>query len=765
MAVGMIGADDFRRFIASRLGCEPPLRLEPGRFVRFPTNGKLGDSAGWAKLFPDCEGGIVGDFRSGETWTWQAKRARPFTEEEMRAWRERIERERREAQRQREREENEAAAKARAIWTGAKEAPADHPYLRAKKVPPLGLKLYQGPALVINGLDVRGAVIMPLRNVANEIRSLEFIAADGQKRFLPGASYRGSYFALGKPGDVMAICEGAATALSIHTIARVPVRAAGSTGNLLAVAQAMRAKAPDAKVIVCADNDCETDGNPGVAKATEAARAVGGLLAVPDFGPDRPEGATDFNDLARLRGPEAVLSYIKVAMEALSPAPEAARGDASAPARGAPQPDAKNAPAGAVAAKEWPEPLDESAFYGLAGEIARAIEPNTEADPAALLLQVLVAFGVLVGRGPHVRVEGDEHHLNLFALLVGETSKARKGTSWGRVREIFSRVADWPNVVSGLSSGEGLKYAVRDPTERVERDKATGNAQRVQVDPGIADKRRLVVEAEFAQVLRQGARAGNTLSATIRSAWDTGRLATLTKNDPVTATGAHISIIGHITADELRAELTATDSANGFANRFLFMCVRRSKVLPFGGGSIVVDVVSGFASRIARAVAGARKLKAVPMTEAARQAWVAVYPTLSAGHPGLFGAVTARAEAQCLRLALVYALMDEVTPDEVTQIDRPHLLAALALWERAEASARHIFGDALGDPVADEILRALRGAGSAGLTRTAIRDLFRRHQSTERIGAALELLARRSLAECETRPSDGGRPAEVWLCM
>jgi hypothetical protein len=218
--------------------------------------------------------------------------------------------------------------------------------------------------------------------------------------------------------------------------------------------------------------------------------------------------------------------------------------------------------------KAWPEKFDEAAYCGLAGEIARVIEPITESDPAAILLQVLVAFGALVGRGPHVPIEGDQHHGNLFALIVGETSKARKGTSWGRVRELFSRAADWPPVVDGLSSGEGLKWAVRDRTLKTERDKQ-GVRQEVETDPGVTDKRLLVVEAEFAQVLRQATRAGNTLSATIRSAWDSGNLRTLTRNDPITATGAHISIIGHITADELRADLTATDSANGFANRFL----------------------------------------------------------------------------------------------------------------------------------------------------------------------------------------------------
>jgi hypothetical protein len=242
-------------------------------------------------------------------------------------------------------------------------------------------------------------------------------------------------------------------------------------------------------------------------------------------------------------------------------------------------------------AAPWPDALAESAYQGLFGDIARAIEPDTESDPAAILVQVIVAFGALVGRGPHVRVEGDEHHLNLFIVLAGDTSKARKGTSWSRVRELFSQIRTWPRVVNGLSSGEGLKYHVRDAIMKLERDKRTGRTEEVLIDPGVDDKRLLVVESEFAQVLRQGARAGNTLSATIRAAWDTGVLMTLTKNDPITATGAHISIIGHITIDELRSELTATDSANGFANRFLFMCVKRSKLLPFGGSPLSAETL------------------------------------------------------------------------------------------------------------------------------------------------------------------------------
>jgi hypothetical protein len=190
------------------------------------------------------------------------------------------------------------------------------------------------------------------------------------------------------------------------------------------------------------------------------------------------------------------------------------------------------------------------------------------------------------------------------------------------------------------------------------------------------------------------------------------------------------------------------------------MCTRRSKALAFGGQPIPEATVSRFAARIARAAGKARERGAVEFTDTAREVWAKVYPTLSEGHPSLLGAVTARAEAQCLRLAMAFALLDESA-----QIDLAHLRAAIAVWERAEASARYIFGAALGDSVADEILRALKVAGTAGLTRTGIRDLFKRHRSAERIGAALELLRRRGFAKCDTRPADGGRPSEVWQCV
>lgn len=406
-------------------------------------------------------------------------------------------------------------------------------------------------------------------------------------------------------------------------------------------------------------------------------------------------------------------------------------------------------------ATSWPSAFDPVALHGIAGEFVRLIEPNTESDPAAILIQFLVAFGALVGRGPHYRVEGNEHYTNLYILMIGATSKSRKGTSWGRVRSIFERIPDWKPHVSGLSSGEGLKYHVRDPREDTKQSNA-GELVTAIVDEGVTDKRLLVVESEFASALRAAQRQGNTLSATIREGWDSGNLRTLTKHDPITATGAHITIIGHITADELRTELTATDTANGFANRFLFIAVKRSKHLPFGGDDADDGELEAFAIRLRELAEGARTRHRVGMTADARTVWATVYPDLSEGHGGLHGAVTARAEAQAIRIALIYALLDGAA-----EIDTPHLMAALAVWQYADATAKHVFGASLGDRTADEIARRLNQAADTGLTRTEISDAFRRHKTSEQIGCALDLLRRKGRATCETVRTDG-RPIELW---
>jgi hypothetical protein len=414
----------------------------------------------------------------------------------------------------------------------------------------------------------------------------------------------------------------------------------------------------------------------------------------------------------------------------------------------------------------WPEPLSEEAYHGVAGELVHTIEPHSEADPAALLLQLLVSFGNVIGRKPHFMAEADQHFTNLFVVIVGKTAKGRKGTSLGHIRRILTTVdSGWSETrtMGGLASGEGLIWAVRDETRDREPVKERGHIvgyEEVVLDSGEEDKRLLVIEPEFARVLQVAEREANTLSAVMRQAWDSGDMNVLTKKQPARATGAHVSIIGHITKDELRRLLTDTAVANGFANRFLWVCARRSKSLPEGGALNAADIVP-ITNRIQSAVQFARTVEVMQRDDQARAIWREVYRELSEGKPGLLGAVTSRAEAQTMRLACLYALLD-MSP----VIRAEDLMAALAVWQYCETSARFIFGEALGDATADEILGALRNRPQ-GMSRTEIREHFQRNKRAEDIGRALVVLQEHGLARAiRSHEQDGpGRPTERWFAI
>jgi hypothetical protein len=422
----------------------------------------------------------------------------------------------------------------------------------------------------------------------------------------------------------------------------------------------------------------------------------------------------------------------------------------------------RNQPAGT----NWPDALKPEALYGLAGDVIGAIEPHSEADPAALLVQLQVGFGSVIGRQPHFIAEADRHPGNLYAVIVGQTAKGRKGTSLGQIQRILSALdEEWDRtrVMGGLASGEGLIWAVRDAIEERAPVREHGRIVRyeeVESDAGIRDKRLLVVEPEFARVLQVAERESNTLSAIIRQAWDTGNLRILTKKQAAKATDAYISIIGHITKDELRRLLTDTAAGNGFANRFLWVCARRSKLLPEGGALHTVDFAP-ITRRLQSAIDFARGVHHMQRDEQARLIWCEIYAELSEGKPGLLGAVTSRAESQAMRLACIYALLDS---SEMVRAE--HLMAALAVWQYCEDSARFIFGDAMGDATADEILRELR-SHPEGMTRNDIREYFQRHKSSAEISRALSVLQEYGLARMErSREQDNQiRPTERWYAL
>ena len=326
-------------------------------------------------------------------------------------------------------------------------------------------------------------------------------------------------------------------------------------------------------------------------------------------------------------------------------------------------------------------------------------------------------------------------------VLVGDSAKARKGSSFDHVARLLAQADPTftSRLTTGLSSGEGLIWAVRDPQGQ---------------DPGAVDKRLLVIEPEFATVLKSTGRELSTLSPTLRSAWDGRPLALLTRTAPARATEAHISIVGHITQTELRRHTTTVEIANGFLNRFVFAAVRRVRLLPEGGDPDPLKG-TGVSRYLTSVLTHARTVGRATLSPAARELWWQIYPQLTHPADGLLGQLTARAEAHTIRLALIYTLLDGQK-----SIESEHLHAAVALWDYARRSAAWALGQATGDPLAEHIHAAL-ARSPGGLTRTQIRDLCQRNLPADRIEQALQALAASGRAHHE-RTLTGGRPAELW---
>ena len=411
---------------------------------------------------------------------------------------------------------------------------------------------------------------------------------------------------------------------------------------------------------------------------------------------------------------------------------------------------------------EWPDPLDEAAYFGLAGEIVRGVEKETEADPAAMLMQLLVAFGNIIGRTAYGQVGDAFHYTNEFLLLIGQTSAARKGTAWTEIKRFLRPIdEEWfRRQGPGLSSGEGLIYHVRDKVMGKEPIKDKGGRvteyQDVITDHGVEDKRLLIVETEFARALQVMRREGTTLNSVVREAFDGGLIRSLTKGFPYQATGAHISIIGHITADELHKLLASTDLANGFTNRFLWIACRRARLLPFGGHPDD-NMVIGFQNRLEAAVEFARAIGHVSWTKPAMKLWEDSYAGLVEPRSGAIANVVNRAEAHALRMAVITALINRKSA-----IELPHLQASLAMVGYSERSAGFILGDRLGDPEETAIMAYLQCKPS-GATRTEIRrDVFHDNKPAHHVRIKLAALLKNGLARSESVPT-AGRSQERWF--
>ena len=341
-------ADQFRDAIA-QLGVVPPdVIIADGEYHRFPSSGKPGGTSGWY-IFEDgvIPTGSFGDSRTGLKVTkWRANIGHPLSSDEQQTFFKQQDELRAKRKADEVKLRSEAKKKAALIMSVATPADDTHPYLIKKGVGAHGIALWDDPAVSVGyskktgkpflqitskngaaqfglGIDLKGKteeevcaawksiLIIPIVDDSGEIQSLQFISKNGDKKFLYGGKMQGCYFPIGniKGADTIMIAEGYATAATIHAVTGLPVVVAYNAGNLLPVAEAIRAQNPEAGIILCADDDINTKGNPGVTTATEAAEAVDGKVIIPVFGKKRPNNATDFNDMEAYLGKDAVADY------------------------------------------------------------------------------------------------------------------------------------------------------------------------------------------------------------------------------------------------------------------------------------------------------------------------------------------------------------------------------------------------------------------------------------------------------------------------
>lgn len=414
--------------------------------------------------------------------------------------------------------------------------------------------------------------------------------------------------------------------------------------------------------------------------------------------------------------------------------------------------------------KILPKPeIEMHKIHGFASKFVKLAINDSEADPAAVLITFLVRFGVEIGRDPCFCISDTVHHGQLATVIVGNSALSRKGTSAKPVQKLF----DYENLYgpdtlnfrparhsSGpFSSGEGIIYAVRDPIMTWCKKGKDKNTMIVE-DPGEKDKRLFVLDEEFAGVLANTKREGNTLSTVIRVAWDSGNFDPLTKNKKIKATGAHVGWVSHITNQELNEKMTKCEAFNGFANRILWIFSSRRGSLP-NPGPMPEAELTPMKEKLVEILDFCRNLNhgsEITLSSGALTAWENMYePKLMKNKPGLLGILVARSSAQVRRLAMLFALLDKQTI-----ISTEHLNQAVTVWEYSLESARYIFDVTYINPDQKKIRKALEEKGE--LTKTEISNLFGRHLSTDKIGKLLSDMVSNKIIKIEKRRTKAKKP-------
>jgi hypothetical protein len=364
----------------------------------------------------------------------------------------------------------------------------------------------------------------------------------------------------------------------------------------------------------------------------------------------------------------------------------------------------------------FPVPRPE-VFHGPLGAAVESIQSYTEADPVGILGCLIAECSALIGRGPQLNVSGLRVAARLFIMLVGPTSEGRKGTAGDNARTIIS--------MSGVERPEGF----------LQRGFASGESV-VETLATLDDRRAMFRQDEMAGLLVAMNREGSTLSAVIRDLWDGVTIAHTTVAGHKQVDDAHVSVLGHITPEELRERLRPVDYANGLANRFLTLAVHRRQMVAWTGSKPLDAICAEAAQKLGAKVLAGQVEKTYDLSCAGFKRWCEIY----ANAPSC-SMLSARREPQLLRLALVYAVLDGSDTIEVCHLD-----AALAFWDYVVDSLAWAMPDAKGptEPArASDIRNVIQVAGAAGITLSDIGQAFSNHLHAKVRDAALDYLERK----------------------
>ena len=390
-------------------------------------------------------------------------------------------------------------------------------------------------------------------------------------------------------------------------------------------------------------------------------------------------------------------------------------------------------------------------FHGPLGDMATLIAPHVAWDPTAFVAQSLVAVGNWLGYRHFVAEEATQRHPNLFLAVVGGTASG-KGTSWRWAEWVMRGLDDAyvnERITTAVGSGEGLLAKITDPVVTLN----SKGEETVAID-GSPDKRVLYLEEELGQLFSK-MMSQDSLEKMVTKGWDSGRLETTTKKEAMHCENPHVSIIGHITPDELTSRLEARLIDNGFSNRWLYLVIKPTQVK---FDSPTPDEINGLTEVRDEMIDGLKRFSVsggdeFVFTPDAKDAYLETARYLyDHPHSGAMVKQDARARPLLFKLAMIYAAIDGSNKIEVD-----HFLAARSLWAYCSRSARAFFGTKSGNENVDRFMELWRWNGFADMTLSDVSDLFSRNMNASKRNQMLDVLARDGVLRVEKGVAESGR--------